>query len=81
AAKTSDEKDAIIVKGISIFALGVGSTFQLMAGVSPASVFTIVAMSPWFSVSRLVIGTLNLFTTMAMSYFKQDTVAWSLRMG
>ncbi|KPW57240.1 putative Membrane protein, partial [Pseudomonas caricapapayae] len=79
AAKTSEEKDAIIVKGISIFAMGVGSTFQLMAGLSPASVFTIVAMSPWFSVALLVIGSIYLFTTMALSYFKQDSVGWWLR--
>ncbi|WP_346398347.1 toxin VasX [Pseudomonas syringae] len=79
AAKTSEEKNTIIVKGISIFAMGVGSTFQLMAGLSPASTFTIVAMSPWFSVALLVIGSIYLFTTLALSYFKQDSVGWWLR--
>ncbi|POP72354.1 toxin VasX [Pseudomonas syringae] len=79
AAKTSEEKKAIIVKGISIFAMGVGSTFQLMAGLSPASTFTIVAMSPWFSVALLVIGSIYLFTTLALSYLKQDSVGWWLR--
>ncbi|RVU51444.1 hypothetical protein EOL67_11890 [Pseudomonas syringae pv. syringae] len=79
AAKTSEEKNAIIVKGISIFAMGVGSTFQLMAGLSPASTFTVVAMSPWFSVALLVIGSIYLFTTLALSYFKQDSVGWWLR--
>ncbi|MCL6307153.1 hypothetical protein M3R28_09580 [Pseudomonas syringae] len=79
AAKTSEEKNAIIVKGISIFAMGVGSTFQLMAGLSPASTFTIVAMSPWFSVALLVIGSIYLFTTLALSYLKQDSVGWWLR--
>ncbi|MDU8627542.1 hypothetical protein RYB66_00075, partial [Pseudomonas syringae group sp. 243L2] len=79
AAKTPEEKNTIIVKGISIFAMGVGSTFQFIAGLSPASTFTIVAMSPWFSVALLVIGSIYLFTTMALSYFKQDSVGWWLR--
>ncbi|EPN03688.1 hypothetical protein A249_15226, partial [Pseudomonas syringae pv. actinidiae ICMP 18804] len=79
AAKTSEEKSSITVKGISVFALGVGSTFQLISGLSPASAFTIVAMSPWFSVALLVIGSIYLFTTMALNYFKQDSVGWWLR--
>ncbi|NVL26929.1 hypothetical protein F2S73_08340, partial [Pseudomonas syringae pv. actinidiae] len=79
AVKTSEEKNLIIVKGISVFAMGVGSTFQLMSGLSPASTFTIVAMSPWFSVALLVIGSIYLFTTMALNYFKQDSVGWWLR--
>lgn len=79
AAKTPEEKNAIIVKGISVFAMGVGSTFQLIAGLSPASPFTIIAMSPWFSVALLAIGVIYLFATMTLNYFKQDSVGWWLR--
>ncbi|WP_214346938.1 toxin VasX [Pseudomonas congelans] len=79
AAKTPEEKNVIIVKGISVFTMGVGSTFQLMAGLSPASTFATVAMSSWFSVALLIIGSIYLFTTMALNYFKQDSVGWWLR--
>ncbi|MBI6758487.1 toxin VasX, partial [Pseudomonas syringae] len=79
AAKTPEEKNVIIVKGISVFTMGVGSTFQLMGGLSPASAFATVAMSSWFSVALLIIGSIYLFTTMTLNYFKQDSVGWWLR--
>ncbi|AAY38534.1 toxin VasX [Pseudomonas syringae] len=79
AAKTPEEKNVIIVKGISVFTMGVGSTFQLMGGLSPASAFATVAMSSWFSVALLIIGSIYLFTTMTLNYFKQDIVGWWLR--
>ncbi|MDC3740924.1 hypothetical protein KDL21_07755 [Pseudomonas syringae pv. syringae] len=79
AAKTPEEKNVIIVKGISVFTMGVGSTFQLMGGLSPASAFATVAMSSWFSAALLIIGSIYLFTTMTLNYFKQDSVGWWLR--
>ncbi|MBX6511029.1 hypothetical protein K4M05_22080, partial [Pseudomonas syringae pv. tomato] len=79
AAKTSEETYGIGIKGFSVVVMGLGAAAQLMAGISPAGVFTIIAMSPWFSVALLAAGLIYLFATMALNYFKQDSVGWWLR--
>ncbi|AHG41884.1 membrane protein [Pseudomonas syringae CC1557] len=79
AARTLQEKTAIAVKGIAVFAMGAGSIIQLLAGVSPASTPTIIATGSWFSVALLVAGFIYLFATMALNYFKQDSIGWWLR--
>ncbi|MDU8428434.1 toxin VasX [Pseudomonas syringae pv. actinidifoliorum] len=79
AAKTSEEIYGIGIKGFSVVMMGLGSAAQLMAGISPAGVFTIIAMSPWFSVALLATGFIYLLATMVLNYFKQGSVGWWLR--
>ncbi|SPF14500.1 membrane protein [Pseudomonas syringae pv. cerasicola] len=59
--------------------MGLGSAAQLLAGIFPAGVFTIIAMNPWFSVALMATGFIYLIATMALNYFKQDSVGWWLR--
>ncbi|MCI3945320.1 hypothetical protein K0038_02359 [Pseudomonas syringae] len=77
--KTSQEKNWLSLKGISVGLMGIGSAAQLMAGFFPASAFAIIAMSPWFSVALLLTGLIYLLATMALNYFKQDSIGWWLR--
>ncbi|SFM82745.1 hypothetical protein SAMN05444064_14021 [Pseudomonas syringae] len=79
AVKTSEERNGLRVKGFSVVLMGVGSAAQLMAGIFPASTFTIIAMNPWFSVALLATGFIYLLATMTLNYFKQDSVGWWLR--
>ncbi|PBQ13867.1 hypothetical protein CCL09_23100, partial [Pseudomonas congelans] len=79
AARTIEEKTAISVKGASVFVMGAGSTTQLAAGIFPASTITTIAMSSWLSVVLLMTGFIYLFATMALNYFKQDSIGWWLR--
>ncbi|RML44803.1 hypothetical protein, partial [Pseudomonas syringae group genomosp. 3] len=78
-AKTSEEKDWMNLKIVSVGLMGVGSAAQLFAGIYPASTVAIIVMNPWFSVAILVAGLIYLFATMALNYFKQDSVGWWLR--
>ncbi|MEQ4312257.1 toxin VasX [Pseudomonas syringae] len=77
--KTLEEKNWMALKIISVGLTGVASTAQLIAGFFPAGNLAIIVMSPWFSVSLLVIGLIYLFATMVLNYFKQDSVGWWLR--
>ncbi|EPN29883.1 membrane protein, partial [Pseudomonas syringae pv. actinidiae ICMP 18807] len=43
------------------------------------SAFAIIAMNPWFSVALFATGFIYLLATMALNYFKQDSVGWWLR--
>ncbi|RMN19004.1 Membrane protein, partial [Pseudomonas cannabina] len=79
AARTLEDKTAIAVKGVSVFAMGAGSTIQLFAGIFPANKLAITAMSSWFSVALLVAGVIYLIATMALNHFKQDSIGWWLR--
>jgi hypothetical protein len=79
AAKTSDEKHGLRIKRVAVFLMGLGSSAQLLAGVFPASTFTIIAMSSWFSVALMAVGFIYLLATMTLNYFKQDSVGWWLR--
>ncbi|RMR88629.1 putative Membrane protein [Pseudomonas amygdali pv. tabaci] len=78
-AKTSGEEYGIGIKGFSVLVMGLGSAAQLLAGIFPAGVFTIIAMNPWFSVALMATGFIYLIATMALNYFKQDSVGWWLR--
>ncbi|RMO93314.1 putative Membrane protein, partial [Pseudomonas syringae pv. tagetis] len=78
-AKTSKEKNWLDLKIVSVGLMGVGSAAQLFAGIYPASTVAIIVMNPWFSVALLVAGLIYLFATMALNYFKQDSVGWWLR--
>ncbi|NAT60800.1 hypothetical protein CU666_23735, partial [Pseudomonas syringae pv. actinidifoliorum] len=78
-AKTSKEKDWLDLKIVSVGLMGVGSAAQLFAGIYPASTVAIIVMNPWFSVALLAAGLIYLFATMALNYFKQDSVSWWLR--
>ncbi|WP_058975300.1 hypothetical protein, partial [Pseudomonas syringae] len=78
-AKTSEEKDWMNLKIVSVGLMGVGSAAQLFAGIYPASTVAIIVMNPWFSVAILVAGLIYLFATMALNYFKQDSIGWWLR--
>ncbi|RMT46048.1 hypothetical protein ALP18_04848, partial [Pseudomonas amygdali pv. myricae] len=78
-AKTSGEEYGIGIKGFSVLVMGLGSAAQLLAGIFPAGVFTIIAMNPWFSVALMATGFTYLIATMALNYFKQDSVGWWLR--
>ncbi|MCF5165515.1 hypothetical protein GIW45_15895 [Pseudomonas congelans] len=77
--KTSSEKNATVIKGLAVAAMGLASFAQLLTGISLASRITTVVMSPWFSLALLIAGTIYLFATMALNYFKQDSVGWWLR--
>ncbi|MEX5498732.1 toxin VasX [Pseudomonas syringae] len=77
--KTSAEKNATVIKGLAVAAMGLASLAQLLTGISPASRLTAVVMSPWFSLALLIAGTIYLFATMVLNYFKQDSVGWWLR--
>ncbi|RMV43175.1 hypothetical protein ALP10_00748 [Pseudomonas syringae pv. helianthi] len=77
--ETSAEKNATIIKGFAASVMGLGSMAQLLVGISPASRLTILVMSPWFSFALLVTGTIYLFATMVLNYFKQDLIGWWLR--
>ncbi|KPX38084.1 Uncharacterized protein ALO70_05391, partial [Pseudomonas amygdali pv. eriobotryae] len=74
AAKTSEEEYGLRIKWSSALLMGLGSAAQLFAGIFPASAFTIIAMNPWFSVALLATGLIYLIATMALNYFKQDSV-------
>ncbi|KPX27601.1 toxin VasX [Pseudomonas syringae group genomosp. 3] len=78
-AKTSKEKNWLDLKIVSVGLMGVGSAAQLFAGIYPASTVAIIVMNPWFSVALLAAGLIYLFATMALNYFKQDSVGWWLR--
>ncbi|WP_164663024.1 toxin VasX [Pseudomonas viridiflava] len=78
-SKTSAEKNVTVTKGLATAAMGLGSLAQLLAGISPASRLTFLVMSPWFSLALLTAGAIYLFATMALNYFKQDSVGWWLR--
>ncbi|MCF5031856.1 hypothetical protein, partial [Pseudomonas syringae] len=77
--KTSAEKNATVIKGLAVAAMGLASFAQLLTGISLASRLTTVVMSPWFSLALLIAGTIYLFATMVLNYFKQDSVGWWLR--
>ncbi|POP79605.1 hypothetical protein CXB38_21140 [Pseudomonas syringae] len=77
--KTSAEKNATVIKGLAVAAMGLASFAQLLTGLSLASRLTTVVMSPWFSLALLIAGTIYLFATMVLNYFKQDSVGWWLR--
>ncbi|WP_440064693.1 toxin VasX [Pseudomonas syringae] len=71
---TSEEKYWITLKGISVGLMGIGSGAQLVAGLFPAGTSTAIVMNPWFSVALLVAGLIYLFATMALNYFKRDSI-------
>ncbi|AHG40721.1 membrane protein [Pseudomonas syringae CC1557] len=77
--KTTEEATATRIKFGSVGLMAAGSTFQVAAGFLPASSYTLVAMSPWFSVAILLTGVIYLLTSMALNYFKQDSVGWWLQ--
>ncbi|RMV80428.1 putative Membrane protein, partial [Pseudomonas caricapapayae] len=77
--KTSAEKNATVIKGLAVAAMGLASFAQLLTGISLASRLTTVVMSPWFSLALLIAGTIYLLATMVLNYFKQDSVGWWLR--
>ncbi|WP_017710363.1 toxin VasX [Pseudomonas syringae] len=79
AAKTSEEEYGLRVKWSSVLMMGLGSAAQLFGGFFPASAFAIIAMNPWFSVALFATGFIYLLATMALNYFKQDSVGWWLR--
>ncbi|WP_117216365.1 hypothetical protein, partial [Pseudomonas coronafaciens] len=79
AAKTSEEEYGLRVKWSSVLMMGLGSAAQLFAGFFPASAFAIIAMNPWFSVALFATGFIYFLATMALNYFKQDSVGWWLR--
>ncbi|MBI6787948.1 hypothetical protein YA0059_19825 [Pseudomonas syringae] len=76
---TSEEIIAMQLKFASVLMMGAGSAIQLIAGIFPTTPLTAVAMSPWFSITLLLIGTVYLLATTALNYFKQDSVGWWLR--
>ncbi|EGH25445.1 hypothetical protein PSYMO_30143, partial [Pseudomonas amygdali pv. mori str. 301020] len=78
-AKTLEEEYGLRIKWSSVLMMGFGSAAQLFAGIFPASAFTIIAMNPWFSVALFATGFIYLLATMALNYFKQDSVGWWLR--
>ncbi|KPX81918.1 putative Membrane protein, partial [Pseudomonas amygdali pv. mellea] len=78
-AKTSEERIAMQVKFASVLMMGAGSAIQFIAGLFPSITITAVAMSPWFSLTLLLIGAVYLFATTALNYFKQDSIGWWLR--
>ncbi|MCJ2371075.1 toxin VasX [Pseudomonas sp. RGM 3321] len=78
-AKTSEEKIVMQVKFASVLMMGAGSAIQFIAGLFPSITITAVAMSPWFSLTLLLIGAVYLFATTALNYFKQDSIGWWLR--
>ncbi|KTC61960.1 hypothetical protein AO287_09930 [Pseudomonas savastanoi] len=78
-AKTLEEEYGLRIKWSSVLMMGFGSAAQLFAGIFPASTFTIIAMNPWFSVALFATGFIYLLATMALNYFKQDSVGWWLR--
>ncbi|RMP76633.1 hypothetical protein, partial [Pseudomonas syringae] len=67
------------VKFSAIVLMGIGSAFQLLTGIFPSTAYALIAMSPWFSVAILLAGAVYLFATMALNYFKQDSIGWWLR--
>ncbi|EGH15483.1 hypothetical protein PSYMP_29185, partial [Pseudomonas amygdali pv. morsprunorum str. M302280] len=67
------------VKWSSVLMMGLVSAAQLFGGFFPASAFAIIAMNPWFSVALFATGFIYLLATMALNYFKQDSVGWWLR--
>ncbi|MDU8500658.1 toxin VasX [Pseudomonas syringae] len=78
-AKTLEEEYGLRIKWSSVLMMGFGSAAQLFAGIFPASAFTIIAMNPWFSVALFATGLIYLLATMALNYFRQDSVGWWLR--
>ncbi|WP_214350920.1 toxin VasX [Pseudomonas congelans] len=77
--KTNEEQIATQIKIASVGVMGLGSAAQLISGIYPSSSFTAFAMGSWFSVVLMLIGAAYLLSTMALNYFKQDSIGWWLR--
>ncbi len=56
-----------------------GSAIQLSAGIFPTTFLAAFAMASWFSAVLLLTGVVYLLATMALNYFKQDSIGWWLR--
>ncbi|MCI3943200.1 membrane protein [Pseudomonas syringae] len=77
--KTSQDKIATKIKIASVAIMGLGSTAQIISGLFPSSFLTAFVMGSWFSVVLLLTGAVYLFATMALNYFKQDSIGLWLR--
>ncbi|WP_081025645.1 hypothetical protein, partial [Pseudomonas syringae group genomosp. 3] len=78
-ARTSEEKIAMEIKTASVLMMGAGIAAQFIAGLSPSITLTTFVMGSWFSVALLLTGAVYLLTTMALNYFKRDSIGWWLR--
>ncbi|MBX8516695.1 hypothetical protein K5D69_18615, partial [Pseudomonas cichorii] len=67
------------VKGFAVVLMSIGGSLQLIAGLSLSKTLVAIVMSPWFAVALLVVGSIYLIATMALNYFKQDSVGWWLK--
>ncbi|MCL6309064.1 hypothetical protein QQL38_00965 [Pseudomonas syringae] len=77
--KTNEEQIATQIKIASVGVMGLGSAAQLISGIYPSSFLTAFAMGSWFSVVLMLTGAAYLLSTMALNYFKQDSIGWWLR--
>ncbi|POP67533.1 hypothetical protein CXB36_04210, partial [Pseudomonas syringae pv. syringae] len=77
--KTNEEQIATQIKIASVGVMGLGSAAQLISGIYPSSFLTAFAMGSWFSVVLMLTGAVYLLSTMALNYFKQDSIGWWLR--
>ncbi|MBX8592522.1 hypothetical protein K5D56_24445, partial [Pseudomonas cichorii] len=79
SAKTEEEKAVLLVKGAAVFVMIAAGSFQLFAGVTLYSKAVFFVMSPWFAIGFLIAGFVYLIASLALNYFKQDSVGWWLR--
>lgn len=78
-AKTSEEKIALFVKGFAVLVMGGGAATQLIAGLTLSRTVVFFVMSSWFTIVLLIAGLIYLIASLALNYFKQDSVGWWLR--
>ncbi|MBX8547679.1 hypothetical protein K5D53_23900, partial [Pseudomonas cichorii] len=78
-AKTSEEKIALYVKGVAVLVMGLGGLAPLAAGIGLSRAIVFFAMGLWPVIVLLVAGFIYLIASLALNYFKQDSVGWWLR--
>ncbi|MEN1835580.1 hypothetical protein AAIM60_22110, partial [Pseudomonas lijiangensis] len=78
-AKTSEEKIALYVKGLAVLVMGLGGLAPLAAGIGLSRAIVFFAMGLWPVIVLLVAGFIYLIASLALNYFKQDSVGWWLR--
>ncbi|MFJ4145662.1 hypothetical protein ACIPY9_23125, partial [Pseudomonas sp. NPDC089734] len=78
-AKTEEEKTALAVKGAAVAVMGLGGSIFLIAGNTLSRNVVFFAMSGWLTIILLIAGLVYLAASLALNYFKQDSIGWWLR--
>ncbi|MFJ4144560.1 hypothetical protein ACIPY9_17450, partial [Pseudomonas sp. NPDC089734] len=78
SARTSEEKVTLVIKGIAVLMMDAGGLAQLVGALGLSKQAIYIAMSPWFAVTLLIVGSIYLIASLALNYFKKDSIGWWL---